>query len=58
MAICKKVLGDAYRSTFKKWVPETKKDFHYDHGNAKPIRNTKELSSILKKLFSDMEDDD
>ena len=58
MAICKKALGDAYRSTFKKWVPETKKDFHYDHGNAKPIRNTKEFSSILKQLFSDMEDDD
>ena len=70
MAICKKALGDAYRSTFKKWVPETKKDFHYDHGNAKPIRNTKEFSSILKQLLqydrehcqypltSDMEDDD
>lgn len=52
MAICKKALGDAYRSTFKKWVPETKKDFHYEHGNAKPIRNTKEF------LTSDMEDDD
>lgn len=56
MAICKKVLGDAYRSTFKKWVPETKKDFHYDHGNAKSIRiAAKDFSSALKRL---LEDDD
>lgn len=56
MAICKKALGDAYRSTFKKWVPETKKDFHYDHGNAKSISvAAKDFSSALKRL---LEDDD
>lgn len=56
MAICKKALGDAYRSTFKKWVPETKKDFHYDHGNVKSIKvAAKDFASALKRL---VEDDD
>ena len=55
MAICKRALGDKFRKTFSKWVPEEEKENKKDNAIASVYKLTEALDKALDEYDKSLE---